>query len=212
MKNLFHLLCLLLLPLGMSAQSASDERPDAKTWAAQSRPAAEKSLETLRALAAASPAALGLKSTDEASSAQLAEPRIVSFIRLDSLRAYTPGANIEVLLVPQKILYPVKLQGQVRTSVELEKRGTEWKAVTFGNSAFATRLVETSPAGDSDWSVVTVPALNAVFRATGSGSSLQFTPVFDDTVLGLRAGQSLPAADVLAALAMAAKNHNGDPR
>jgi hypothetical protein len=210
MKNLFRLL-LLVCPFALFAQSA-DDRPDPKAWPAQSRAAAEKSLGTLRALAAANPIALGLKSADEATNATLAEPRIVSFIRLDSLRAYTSGASIEVLLVPQKILYPVKLQGQVRTSVELEKRGAEWKAVTFGNSAFATRLLETAPAGDPDWSVVTIPALNVVFRATGSGSTLQLTPVFDDTALGLRAGQTLPATDVLTALAIAAQNHNGEPR
>lgn len=208
MKKIF---LFLLFPLAMSAQSAS-ERPDAKAWAAQSLATAEKSLGTLRALASANPAALGLKSADEAGDAQLDTPRVVYAIRLDSLRAYTSTTTIESLLVPQKILYPVKLQGQVRTSVELEKRGPEWKAVTFGNGALASRLVENVPAGDPDWFVVTIPALNAVFRAASSGGAMQLTPVFDDNVLGLRAGQTTPAVEVLTALAIAAQNHNGEPR
>jgi hypothetical protein len=208
MKKLF---LLFLLPIAMSAQSAN-ERAEAKAWAAQSRPSAEKSLGTLRALASANPSALGLKSSDEASDAHLETPRVVYAIRLDSLRAYTSTTNIENLLVPQKILYPVKLQGQVRSSVELEKRGAEWKAVTFGNGSLASRLIDAAPAGDPDWFVVTIPALNVVFRGSNSGSQVQLTPVFDDNVLGLRAGQTRPATEVLAALAIAAQNHNGEPR
>ena len=165
MRKLF---LLLLLPLAMSAQSAS-ERPDARAWASQSRASAEKSLGTLRALASANPAAVGLKSADELRDAQLDTPRVVYAIRLDRLRAYTATTDIDSLLVPQKILYPVKLQGQVRTSVELEPRGAEWKAVTFGNGAFASRLTETAPSGDPGWFVVTVPALNVVFHASGQG-------------------------------------------
>jgi hypothetical protein len=208
MKKLF---ILLLLPLAMAAQSAN-ERPDPKAWAAQSRATAEKSLGTLRALASANPTALGLKSADETADAQLDAPRIVYAIRLDSLRAYTATTNVESLLVPQKIIYPVKLQGQVRSSVELEKRGADWKAVTFGNGALASRLTDAAPPGDPDWFVVTIPALNAVFRGTHNAGQLQLTAVFDDPVLGLRAGQTMPAPEVLTALAIVAQNHNGEPR
>jgi hypothetical protein len=208
MKTFF---ILLLLPLSMTAQSAH-ERPDARAWAADSRATAEKSLSTFRALAAANPAALGLKSSDEAGLPELDNPRVVYAIRLDNLRTYTPATDIATLLIPQKILYPVKLQGQVRSAVELEKRGSDWKAVTFGNGAFASRLTETAPAGDNDWFVVTIPALNVVFRASGNGAALQLTPVFDDNVLGLSAGRTTSAAEVLTALAVAAQNHNGDPR
>lgn len=65
---------------------------------------------------------LGFESPRQAASATLGQPFPAYLVRLDELRAWHPGASADALLKPlDRLIYPVLVDGKVRSSVTVEK-------------------------------------------------------------------------------------------
>jgi hypothetical protein len=187
--------------------------PDAQT-------AATRALETLRKLVTADNARdMGFAEPGEAASATLGNPVRVQMVRLDALRQYQAGADPASLLTEaNRIIYPVMVRDQVKSSVIVEGSGSEWKPSSFGGPHLVGQLARyrtdvtgrPNVAADS-LTVVHVAALNLYFLGYRMDGRLMLTPLENHPDYKLEAGSSLPADQVFAVLAPIARNYNGLP-
>jgi hypothetical protein len=194
-------------------QGRAPTHPDAQT-------AAARGLESLRKLVNADNARdMGFDSVDEASVAALGAPVRVQMVRLDALRRYEPGADPAALLTDaNRVIYPVSVKDQVRSSVIVEGAGSQWTATSFGGPhlvrqmarfrADVTARLQTPPAS---LTVVHVAALNLYFLGYRVDDQLMLTPLENHPTYRLEAGASLPAVEVFTVLAPIARAYNGLP-
>src|SRR6267143_139495 len=164
--------------------------------------------------------AMGFESADEMTNAALGQPLSVFMVELGDLRAYQAGSDPNKLLKPiDKVIYPVSVKDEVRSSIVLQKGKEGWKASDFGGANFArlvTRVRDESakaaglPA--TAYFVVQVPALNAYFLSYRQNDKLMLASLADDSALNLRAGATLPAEQVFGELVPFAQKYNGLPQ
>jgi hypothetical protein len=173
--------------------------------------AARKSLEAFRALVTDENfKALGFVSRDEVSVAQLDVPLHVFRVQLDQLQKYEPRSDPEKLLIDSdRVIYPITVKEQIRSSLEVEKNGDSWQGTNFGSPELV-KLLTTARKDKSDF-VVWVPALNLYFIANRRDNRLQLTPILDYPNLGLSAGRTLTADEAFTAILSAARSHDGLP-
>jgi hypothetical protein len=171
---------------------------------------ARASLSTLHALVMTdAPSKRGFESADEAARADLAEPFPMQTIGLKALSAYRQGQDPRALLVNENVvLYPVVVGADVRSSITLQHQGEAWEAVSFGRMGLArsvaaarARLVAAAGVSSGDISLVEVPGMSIhMLNHTENGTPV-LTTLEDVHGTSLRAGQTLPASDVLTQLA-----------
>lgn len=163
---------------------------------------------------------LGFDSPDEAARATLGEPLSVFMVTLEDLRRYEPGQPASNLLKPlERVIYPVAVNDQAKSSIVIEKTAEGWKPTTFGSPNLIKLLTDTrrkisadnSVTGDGQF-VVQVPALNAYFLGYQADGKLMLASVIDDADLKLSAGRAVVAEEVFASLGPAAKAHDDSPR
>jgi hypothetical protein len=181
---------------------------------------AVQALATLQMLVTSQNAAkMGFLSKEEAATARLAVPLRVVLVRLDELRAYSPGADPITLLHPlDRIILPAAVSGEVKSSISIEKSGGKWAATRFGApklvkllSAAREASVAAGAASPGHCVAVYFGGLNQHFIGFVASGTLLLTPVQDDAALGFVAGQPLPATVVFAKLAPVARHYNGLP-
>jgi hypothetical protein len=176
---------------------------------------------------------LGFDAVDDVKRAQLGRPLKVAYIDLSALRAYAPGGDTSRLLTKTNAtVYPVVVNGVVKSSVTIAPADGGFEPARFGEGAIARRLsgYRRAPSEGADM-MVQVPALNLVFLGRNSGGKLLLTLVLPDAVdpdagprapVGpqgvsrrprtvLRAGQETTIDLVAEALAPMAKDHDGLP-
>ena len=194
-------------PAGFSQQEGANPSLQGK----DSDEAARKSLEFFRQLVRDDNfRALGFESRSEAAEAQLSNPLRVSLVPLDQLRNYERGSDPQNLLVEaNRMIYPVTVKGQVRSSIVVTRMGENWQGGSFGDAALAKLLTSTRKS-QSDF-VVWVPALNVYFVASLTNNRLVLIPVLDHPNLGLKVGSPYPAEDAFLALVPAARSYDGSP-
>src|SRR5712692_6319265 len=137
--------------------------------------------------------AMGFTSPKEVESATLNEPMSVTMVRLDDLRVYQHGDDAgKIVKALDKVIYPVSANGEVRSSITLEKVKGAWKATSFGGPNLTKLLTkarkESSEATHltlASYFVVELPALNAYFVAHRSENKLMLTAVLNDPTLKL---------------------------
>jgi len=202
---------------GGAAQSGGEQKPpmhpDAQT-------AANRGLDSLRKLLTAENAKdMGFESPEEAAAAALGDPVRVQMVRLDALRQYEASVDPGRLLAEaNRVIYPVAVKDQVKSSIIVEGSGSQWKASSFGGPHFVRQMARYrtdvatrfKPAPDSV-SVVHVAALNLYFLGYRLDGRLMLTPLENHPTYRLEAGASLPAEQVFAALAPIARDYNGLP-
>jgi hypothetical protein len=199
-----------------AAQSRTEQKapqPDAQT-------AATRGLETLRRLVTADNARdMGFDSPAEAASATLGDPVRVQMVRLDALRQYVAGADPGRLLTEvNRVIYPVAVKDQVKSSIVIEGSGNQWKASSFGGPHLVRQVARYKaevtarlrPAAESV-TVVHIAALNLYLLGYRVDGRLMLTPLESHPEYRLEAGSSLPAEQVFAALAPIARNYNALP-
>jgi hypothetical protein len=185
---------------------------------AGARQAAVASLQTFRELAAPQENAekMGLDTPEQASQTALGNPIQDYLIGLSDLKGWD-GRDPAALLRPTgQLIFPITTEGATRTSVTVAQVKGTWKAAAFGspNEAQARSRVRESlgsgaPGAAAGATIqVRVPALQAVFVAQQVGGELQFTPIFSLPGLGLEAGRTEPAREVLLRLQPAARELN----
>lgn len=196
---------------GSSSTSKGQEEPTFND--AQS--AANQSLATFRKLVNAQNfKELGFESADEVANAALGTPLRTSMVKLEQLKAFKSGDDVNRLLseLPQ-VYYPVTVQNQVRSTVTVEQANGKWRATGFGPANLAKQVERASKAGAASGAqiLVHVAAFNLYFVGTRVENRLVLTPVGDYASYNLKAGASLPAEEVFTALVPFAQQYNGLP-
>lgn len=162
---------------------------------------------------------MGFESPDEVKTASLGAPMKDFIVKLDSLSKYQPGGSAEELLIPTgQAVFPVMVNGKVRSSITLSKSKGEWKAVSFGGSNYVKKIskaVEESSRqtglAKSEYFIARVPALNVFFAGYQREGKIFLVPIMDFPKFDLKAGSSVEAERALSALSQAAREHNGQP-
>jgi len=208
-----------LLSLCFAATAFAQPAREAATTRLASA-AATQSLQTFQAMVTdQNYRQMGFASASEVKIATLGPPLPVAMVRLDDLRAYRPGNDPAALLRDlHKMVFPVLVNNQVRSSITVEQRGGRWEGTSFGAPKLAgmtesARRTSSSASGvaPTSYVLVHVAALNRHYLGHRAGNLLILTTIVDDPVLKLPAGRDIPAADAFAAVAPVAQRHNGLP-
>ena len=206
-------LILLLVIVGVGivlvwrARQSSSEPPPAPNPQA----AAEQALATFgQIVTPENYQALGFQTPDEVKNAQLGQPLAVLRVPLDQLQSFSRGNNPETLLVdPNRVIYPVTVKDQVRSSIAVEGTDQQWTATDFGSPKLITMLTQFRQ--ESSDFIVQIPAFSLYFIAHRSDNVLLLTPIVDDTRFGFKSGETLTATATFEAILPFAKNYNGLP-
>jgi hypothetical protein len=170
--------------------------------------AAQASLTTLAHLAIADKT-LGFQTPDEAASASLGAPLPMLMVGLNPLRAYHAGDDPRPLLLSQgSLLYPVTVNGDVRSSVLVRKDASgDWKASQFGRPTLAslategrTNVSRARGVAAEGLSLVEIPTLSARMLAHEENGVPMLTSLVDVPGTDLHAGETRPAGEVFAKL------------
>jgi len=163
---------------------------------------------------------LGFETVSEVKSATLGEPILDYMIRLDELKKYEMDMDPGRLLKPtNQAIYPVMIGKQTRSSFSLAKIDKSWSVVAYGSPILIRTLTKLrsveaarSKQATGGFFSVRIPAFNLYLLGHSYHSKLMLAPVFDDSKLGLKAGEFEVANTFLQKLKPAAEEHNGLPR
>lgn len=151
--------------------------------------------------------ALGFESVEEVRAGKLGEALPVFMIRLDALQQYRGEDPGRLLMDTQRAVYPVEVEGQVRTTVELRSVSGRWEVARLGGAQKIRALdkqrrssMKARGLRGSDFFEVRIPALNLSFLGHHDADGLRLTPLADDASLKLQAGQSVLASELLTQL------------
>lgn len=163
---------------------------------------------------------MGFTAPADAKKSQLDTPLSGFMVRLDALRAYQEGDDpMKLLQSTGQIIYPLRVEGSVRSSVTLKKQGSEWRAVSFGSPLRAKSLngaraavVKRDRRQAAEFFEVTIPALNLNFVGHVADGKLMLTSVADVDMYDLKSTGTQPAKKVFLRLKPEAERHDGLPR
>lgn len=184
----------------------------------ESRAPAEKALKQLQGLATKENVeSLGFDSLEEVAQAQLGQALPVLLVRLDELRDYKEKGDAYKLLHPlPKVLYGVTFKGAPRSGLEVQKRDGKWESSAVGIAGPARHFIQAlKKQAQKDratlFFVVKIPALNETYLAYQTEQGVRMVHVRRQAEENDKL-EPRPAADVLAELVKAAKEHDGEPR
>lgn len=163
--------------------------------------------------------AIGFESPGEVPAASLGEPLRFFMVRLDHLQKYQPGSDPnKILSGGERVIYPVTVEEQPRSSIVVEKMKEQWEATSFGGPNLVKMLTKVREDSSnatrlpiSSYFAVQVPALNLYFIAHRIHEMLMLTPLLDDPSYGFKAGVTMPADKVFVTILPAAREHEGLP-
>ncbi|HET9957717.1 MAG TPA: hypothetical protein VFQ61_24635 [Polyangiaceae bacterium] len=181
---------LLLAPVPTGAQKAAGE-----------------GLATLRELVTAQNCVgLGFDKPEDVQRAKLGVPIRDLSVSLERLKQYEANTSIAALVLPfEKFTVPVLVDGAVRSSISVVRRGPEWHAASFGfpNLIRGISGVVAAQAGNAQArgiSIVRVPSLRLLLVAHVTNGRLFFTEVTGGRRLRLDPGTTQPADSLLFSL------------
>jgi hypothetical protein len=155
--------------------------------------------------------AMGFDSVEQVKQAQLGPPMTVFNIPLDLLKSYKSSTDPNSLLEQStETIYPVSVNGQVKSSVTIVKKDNGYTPSSFGNAPIAAALAQYGANREGGF-VVRVPALNFYFVGQRERDRLMLVSIVDDPRLKMKAGEAVPADLVLLKLAVIANDYNGLP-
>jgi hypothetical protein len=187
-----------------SQSETPPEAPDPQT-------AAEQALQTFDEIVTQENyQALGFRTPEEVETAELGQPLTVLRVPLDRLQSYSTDRNPEELLVDERrIIYPITVDKEVRSSIAVEGSDQHWKATDFGSPKLIRSLAQFQQK-PSDF-IVQIPAFNLYFIARRSDNILFLTPIVDDMRFGFISGETLTATAAFETIAPYARDFNGLP-
>ena len=196
---------LILLAAACIAQPSTAQAPTS------ANEAAKKGLQDFRQLAGTSRSGqFGLQST-EVEKTELQKPLPVYLIKAEDLATYVATNDPKDLLTDlHSFVYPISVEGTVKSSMQVDESGGEWRMVSVGRPAFIKGVVSSIDkagpgAANQGVRIVEIPALNMYFVAWLQGKDLILAPIGDNAVLNLKAGEQLPGTKVFAKLSEKAK-------
>lgn len=183
-------------------------------------PVAQKALGTFAGLVNASNyRVMGFDSPEEVGRATLGSPLPNYMIRLDDLQKQSPqGDPVQLLRPLREALFPVEVDGRVKSSITVAARDQNWEATSFGApnrilavTAARGRLAREQGLSNATIAQIDIPALHVVFVGAVSNNILLLVPVVDYPQFGLTKGTVVRASEILPRLVEAARAHSGDP-
>jgi hypothetical protein len=206
MKSLGILVLGVFLVTGCSKHTSQPPPP-----AQQPQQAAENAIGVLQKLVnEQNYKSLGFDSLDEVKRAQLAMPMRVYNIGLDKLKGYQAGQDPNTLLAASpETIYPVTVDGQVRTGVTIVHKEQGYEPSSFGNADIVKRLAENRH-NEGEFAV-RVPAFNMYFVGRRVEDRLVLVPIVNDPRLKVEQGQAVPIEVVLDQLKPYVDAYNGLP-
>jgi Papain-like cysteine protease AvrRpt2 len=147
--------------------------------------AAERGITLLKDLPTADPGAEPYAVAPEFGFGQLDTPLAVHYIFQEQLLGWQVGTTADELLVDgQEMIYPLRVDGEVRSSVVVAGSEGRWRIKRIGSPNLTGALTEArthevgiSGLRSSDYFVVHVPHLYQVFLAHRKGGELVLSPV-----------------------------------
>jgi hypothetical protein len=183
--------------------------------------AAAQSLKTLRKLITEQNyKQMGFESLEEAQNAALDNAIQDYAVDLASLKEFRTGDDPgKLLLRTRSLVYPVLVNGEVRTSITIAYRDKAWEAQSFGRSNFIKLLADRLAAQSKtqnltrrDFFIVRVPAFNLVFLGYRMNRKFMLLPILHSPEYGISAGIPTPADIVFTRLRAAARSYDDLPR
>jgi hypothetical protein len=156
---------------------------------------------------------LGFESADEVKNAQLGQPLQVFNIGLDKLKSAAHNADAASLLTQSpETIYPVTVQGAVRSSVTIVRKQEGYAPSSFGNAEIIKALSRfRRPENGQNEFVLRIPAFNMYFLARRVENQTIVVPVLDDPRIKMKTGEAVPLSSVLETLRSIANEYNGLP-
>ncbi len=150
----------------------------------------------------------GIESVDQAADMVLAEPLFVFHVGGTPLAEFDlDGDPASLLIDTQQLWFPVEVDGTPRTLVGVMLTASGWMLTHFGASVelqatenLRRELAAAAGRPVTDYSVVAMPSLYQLFVGHDEGGALMLTPVFGHADLGISAGVTSSAAELLAIL------------
>jgi hypothetical protein len=163
---------------------------------------------------------MGFESPGEISVAKIEPPIYYYLVRLNRLKLYKPGNQPDYLLMlTGQLIFPVSVNGHIRSSMTLRKSWGRWKALTFGNSDFVKQLTDVILQSSQrykvphkDFFAVGIPALNIIVAGYRKKNTLYVVPLTNDKSLRYRAKESISAERFFTIILRDALAHDGLPR
>lgn len=160
---------------------------------------AESGMDVMSALIDADNAeSMGFQDLEELENAALGTPLFLHHIPLDALAAHDLTRSPQRLLVDGDMaLFPVMVDGDVRSLLSMRRDGGAWRPSSIGRPAHALALVEarqrhaqTHNIEHEEAFIVDIPSMNLTFIAHANESGLMMSGVFDHDQLGVDANSS----------------------
>ena len=208
MRSLITIIVLVSLLVGCESKQSP------KPPSAQPQQAADNAIGVLQKLVnEQNYRSFGFDSVDEVKQAQLSQPLAVMNIPLDALKGYQAGTDPQSLLVKtSETIYPVTVNGQVKSSVTIVHTETGYAPSSFGNAPIVKALSQYRQLTNAQSEFVgRVPALNLYFLGRTVEGKTMIVPIAEDPRMKLRPGEPVPFEAALPDLVAAANAYNGLP-
>lgn len=177
--------------------------------------AAQQALETLIELTDEDNyAEMGFGSLPQFDHLALGTPIPVHYISLDDLREHDVSLDPHQIIVNgDEELFPVEVDGQVRTSVVVKLEGGQWSPTSYGDASYVQAIDEVrrehaldTGRGHHEYFMIVIPGMHHTFIAHyDDEDSLHLTTIFDHEHLTIGAGETDAAAAIVEALTEAAQ-------
>lgn len=133
----------------------------------------------------------------------LKKPLVNYFVGLDSIRAWTPGTDINPLLDPMpELRYPVSNGTVICAYVKISFYNEQWKWSETGSTMgvlytnLRTKLITQTGLSEEDFFIVSVSGLNKYYLGFRQKGELYLASVLEDHALGFAVDVPLPAQQV----------------
>ena len=114
------------------------------------------------------------------------------------------------------MIYPIKVNGDIRSSVTVAKSGEDWQVTSFGRPKWTKAVAKiiaqktvTGNIGYSDNFILHIASLYILLLGRYEQENLILTQVHDHDELALSAGDSGPAAELLIKIQQGIKGYSG---
>lgn len=151
---------------------------------------------------------LGFQNIYEVKQAQLGQPLDVYIIGLEKLKEYQTGQDPSSLLTPSsETIYPVTVDGSVRTGVTIVHKEQGYESSSFGKADVVKRLAayRQSPAEFA----VRIPAFNLYFVGRHVAKRVVLVPIANNPRLKVQEGEATPLEAVMDQLRPYIESYNG---
>jgi hypothetical protein len=153
---------------------------------------------------------LGFLSLDEVKQAQLGQPMEVYNLGLEKLKSYRTGQDPSSLLTPSaETIYPVTVDGSVRTGLRIVHKEHGYEPSSFGKADIVKRLAEYRR--NPGEFVVRIPVFQMYFVGRHVETCVVLVPISNDPRLKVQAGEAAPLEVIVNQLRPYANSYDGLP-